>query len=313
MTLRRILFSLLVCGMIGLVSMGCGGAPTPTPTVIPPTAVPPTVPIPKPTQGLTNASGETLLDALNRVKESKSYRVNVSITGKGNFVDAGGPTPVPGAENEPITLVQMRGEVNGNDAHFTMQGMLTAFLGIESDKTFEVISHNGIAYLKGPVPLLNAMEEKWYQAPPQAAGMAQPPLSPRAFLDSFGENGINLAAFKNSATETLDGKKCAVYAGDKAAVIDALGKVGGAAGATRQELDSIDNAQFKFWVCEDGYLHQVQMLIEGHDKADPTQKGSFEINMHLQDFDTDIQITPPSETIPLQLPEQVKPEGTPTP
>ena len=290
-------------------------SPTPTPTPVPPTAtpvpptnVPPTVAAPS---GNPAAEG-TLAQALGKARDAKTYRVNLSITGKGNFMAAGGPTPTANA-NEPVTLVTMQGEVNHEDAHFVIQGLLTSFLGIDPTKPFEVISANGNAYVKGPVPLVGATEEKWYQAPPQAASIAQPPLSSAAFLNSFGEAGINPSDFKLSGTETLDGKQCEVYAGDKAAVVNAFNKLGGSTGATQEDLDSIENAEFKFWVCDDGYLHKVKMAIEGHDQTAPTQKGAFELLLQLSDFEGDITINPPADAIPLQLPTAVPQESVATP
>ncbi|MBI4674754.1 MAG: hypothetical protein HY741_24170 [Chloroflexi bacterium] len=287
--------------ILAVFAAACASA---TPTPIPPTAVPPTA-LPTPTVASSSTAGQSgpLAEAMNKVKTAKTYRVDLNITGKGNFAATGGPTPEPGAEDKLITLLNMKGEVNGQNAHFAIQGMLTAFLGLAHDKPFEVISYNGTAYVKGPLPLLGATEEKWYQVPPEAAQVAQPPLTPASFLNSFGETGISPADFKLSGAESLDGKSCQVYAGDKSAVVNAFIKLGGATGATQEDLDSIDNAEFKFWLCDDGYLHQVKMLIEGHDKNKPEQKGTFEILMKLSDFDGSITITPPADATLLQLPE----------
>lgn len=293
-------------------------SPTPTPTPVPPTATPvPPTPVP-PTAAAPSgnpAAEGTLAQALTKARDAKTYRVKLAITGKGNFMAAGSPTPAANDPNETITLVTMQGEVNQEDAHFVIQGLLTSFLGIDPTKPFEVISSGGNAYLKGPVPLVGATEEKWYQAPPQAASIAQPPMSSSAFLNSFGEAGINPSDFKLSGTETLDGKQCEVYAGDKTAVVNAFNKLGGSTGATQEDLDSIENAEFRFWVCDDGYLHQVKMAIEGHDQSDPTQKGAFELLLQLSDFDGNITIAPPADAVPLQLPtaEPQQPDVTPTP
>lgn len=303
----------LVLGMVSMVALllGCS-SPAPTATPLPPTAPPTEVIQPTATSEPTTvpatanaaaAGGGALSDALAQVKAAASYRVNLSISGQGNFVVAqGGPTPDPSQPNKPVTLVTMQGEVNGQDAHFTLQGLLTSFLGIDPAKPFEVISSGGKAYLRGPVPLLGANQDKWYVAPEQAAQVAQPPLTPGSFLDSFGQAGINPADFKPSGAEALDGKSCTIYAGDKSAVVNAFNKLGGQTGATQADLNSIDNAQFKFWVCDDGYLHQVQMLIEGHDKNKPDQTGSFEILMKITDFNSNITITPPTGAEQLQLP-----------
>lgn len=314
MKFRRQLFAIMLFALVAFVAAGCSGGetPTPVPPTIAPTVVPPTA------ISAPSGTGGTLQDALNQVKAATAYRVDLSISGQGNFAGGGGPTPAPDAVDKPITLVVMQGEVNGKDAHFTLQGELTSFLGIDPSKTFEVISSDGKAYLKGPVPLLGATEEKWYLAPAQAASVAQPPLTPGSFLESFGESGINPADFKETGSESLNGKTCKIFSGDKSAVINAFSKLGGATGATQEDLDSIDNAEFMFWVCDDGYLHQIKMLIQGHEKDKPDQKGSFEILMKISDFNGAITITPPADVIPLQLPQQPTEEApapivTPTP
>lgn len=318
MKFRRQLFGIVLFALIAFVAAGCGGAPAPTETPLPPTIAPTVVP-PTAIPAAPSAQGGTLVDALNQVKAATTYRVDLSISGQGNFAAGGVPTPEAGAADKPVILVVMQGEVKGKDAHFTLQGELTSFLGIDPSKTFEVISSDGKAYLKGPVPLLGATEEKWYLAPEQAASVAQPPLTPGSFLESFGDAGINPADFKETGTEALDNKSCKIFAGDKSAVVNAFSKLGGATGATQEDLDSIDNAEFKFWVCDDGYLHQIKMLIEGHEKDKPDQKGQFEILMKISDFNGDITITPPADAIPLQLPQQqpqeqpTAPEVTPTP
>ena len=235
----------------------------------------------------------------------------MTITGKGNFTAQEGVTPEAGAELEPVTLVEMQGEVDGSNAHFSLKGLLTTFLGIDPANTFEVIHYEGDSFLKGPVPLLGAMEDKWYHSPcrgrQRRATTAHAQLVPRSF---FGEAGIDPAAFELAGTETLDGQTCEVYSGDKEAVVSAFSKIGGATGATQQDLDTIDAAEFKFWVCPDGYLHQIKMGIEGHEQDKPEEKGSFEILMKISDFDSAITITPPADAEPLTLPTF---GATPTP
>ncbi len=316
MSVRRQVFGIFLIGLAVAFVVGCGVAPAPTATPLPPTIAPTATPPPTaipPTQAPSSATGSILLKALTKAKEANSYRVELSMTGLGDLGNIGIPTPEAGTENEPITLVALTGEVNGKDAHFTLEGMLTALLGMDPSKTFEVITVDGQAYLKGPVPLLGAHEEKWYVAPASAASFAEPPLTPAKFLDSFGEAGISPADFKQAGSETLDGQACQVYAGDKSAVMNAFNKLSGAGGATQEDLDSIDRAEFKFWVCADGFVHQIKMFVEGHEKDKPDQKGSFEILMKLTDFNADIKITPPADAIPLQIPGQGEPGVTPTP
>jgi hypothetical protein len=239
---------------------------------------------------------------MNKVKQAKSYRVDMNISGKGNFSVLSGATPAPGASDQAGTLLAMKGEISGSDAHFTLQGMVTSFLGIDPSQTFEVISYHGTGYVKGPIPILGANETRWYVAPAQASQLAQPPLTPSSFFDTFGSAGISFGDFQKSGSESVDNKACDVYAGDKTAVVNAFNRLGGATGATQEDLKSIDRAEFKFWVCDDGYLHQVRMLIEGHDKTNTAQKGSFEVAINLSDFDADLKITPPADAVPMPTP-----------
>jgi hypothetical protein len=225
-------------------------APAPTATPVPPTDVPTTVPptaVPPTTAASGSSTGnDTLAQAMTNAKEATVYRVNLNITGKGNFAAAGAATPEAGAADKPVTLVTMQGEVNGKRAHFVVQGLLTAFLGIDASQPFEILTYEGDGYVKGPIPLVGATEAKWYKAPPEAAQIAQPPLTPSSFLGSFGDVGISLADFKLTGSETLDNQTCQLFAGDKTAVVNAFSRLGGATGATQEDLDSIDSAEFKF-------------------------------------------------------------------
>ncbi|GIL16000.1 MAG: hypothetical protein BroJett039_11730 [Chloroflexota bacterium] len=315
---RFFLFSaLLVVALLGL-SVACAApAPTAAPTAALPTAppAPPTATVaPTTAASSDNAAPGALAQGIVNARDATIYRVNLTISGKGAFMAAGGATP-DAAADEAVTLMTMQGEVNQQNTHFVIQGLLTSLLGIDPTKPFEVIRVDDVTYVKGPAPLIGATEERWYQAPPEAASLAQPPMSPASFLNSFGDTGLDPADFKLTGSEALDGKACQVYAGDKAAVVNAFNRFGGAAGATQEDLDSIESAEFKFWVCEDGYVHRVKMLIEGHDQTNPTQKSAFDLSLQLTDFDGDFTITPPADAIPLLLPsaETPEPDVTPTP
>lgn len=326
-------FAPLACSallvVIALTAAACGGeTPTPTPPAAPPKPVPTlapaasapavatqpagvTAPAGQPTGGAASSAANNgpLGQALTKVKSAETYRVDMTISGRGNFT-VGVATPEPGAADKDTTLIAMKGEVNGKDSHFVLQGFVTSFLGMDPSQSLEVTTSGDKAYIKGPVPMLGATEAKWYELPAQAANMAQPPLTPSSFLQSFGDTGINPADFKPAGSESLDGQACQVQAGDKNAVVNAFNKLGGATGATQEDLNSIDNAEFKFWVCEDGYLHQVRMVIEGHDKNNPNSKGAFSVLMKISDFGSNIKIEPPAGATLLTLPP---PGATPTP
>lgn len=280
-----------------------------TGTPEPPTSTP-RPPTPAPPSATPSSSGATLTQALSRAQAASLYRMDLKISGKGNF--APGPiTPTLGATQTEATLLAMQGDVNGKDSHFNLAGLFTSFLGVEPNGSLDFITVGDKAYVHGPVPVLNANEAKWYQVPSQQASIAQPPLTPGSFLEAFSSSGINPDDFKKSGTESLDGHTCDVYSGDKSTVVKAFQSLGAAAGASQQDMDAIDNAEFRFLICDDSYLHQVTMVIDGHNKDKPEEKGTFSILMHLYDFDSDIKIQAPPDAEELTVP--AFPIPTPTP
>lgn len=330
MTRQRFVY-LVPFVLVLLLLAACGGSPTATPTpprpratavrALPtqpaaPTALStaPTTAPDQPTSADTTPSAGTadnpLADALAKVKSAAAYRVTMTISGRGDFTVAGAATPAPSSPDQDVPLISMQGEVNGQDSHFALQGFVNSFLGLDATSTLEITTANGNVYIKGPVPMLGATEAKWYVLPAQAANALQPPLTPEMFLQSFGEAGIDPADFQQAPDESLDNQSCQVYSGNKDAIANAFARLGGAAGSSQEDLDSIDSAEFKFWICQDGYLHQIRMVIEGHAKNQPQSKGAFSVMMRISDFDTDIQIQPPEGATPITLPQ---PGATATP
>ncbi|HZQ09012.1 MAG TPA: hypothetical protein VFD70_20715 [Anaerolineae bacterium] len=321
MSYKKNLFQvgIIILFMVAFIA-GCGANPTPTPvpptpTDIPtlpppsPTTVPPTVP---PTSSSTSSSPATgpLTDALHKTRAATTYRVDLNIGVKGDMSALGGPTPTADNENQTATLLSMQGEFNGSNAHFTTLGAALRSLGLDPNRVLEIVNYNGDLYIKGPVPEIGAAENKWYKAPPN---VAPPQLNPNSILDAFGATGLNPSDFPNSGTESLDGMSCQVYSGDKSAVINAFSQLSSANGMTQEDLDAIESAEFKLYLCDDGYLHQVHMLIQGHNKTNPAQKGTFETLIKLSDFDSNLQITPPAESVQLQLPQSGPTEAGTTP
>lgn len=318
---RSLLLIILIL-LVAAFSAACGGAPAPAPTQVPTSAVSAlTATEPAPATSAAPASVPTatgpLADALEKSKSATNYRLDVGVTGQGNFGGAAIPTPTGATANTPISLVALKGETTGTNVHFTIQGIMTQALGMTADQAFEVIAYNGNVYIKGPVPAFGVTDDKWYIAPPEASQLAQPPLTPLSFLNQFGQSGVNPADFTKSGNESLDSKSCDIYGADKSAVVNAFNRLGSQTGATQEDLDSIEAAEFKFWVCDDGYIHQIRMFIQGHDKTNKDQKGSFEILMKISDYEGTITITPPADAAPMptqppQPTEQPAPPGAVT-
>src|SRR5581483_7867676 len=234
----------------------------------PPTAVPAT-PTPAPSSTSSSTATGPLAAALNKTKAATTYRVDLNIGTEGDLSALGGPTPTPSSDNQTELLLSMQGEFNGPNAHFTAQGAAIRSLGLDPTRVLEIVNYNGDLYVKGPVPEIGATENKWYKAPPQ---VAPPQLNPSSVLDAFGDTALNPSDFPKTGTETLNDMSCDVYSGDKSAVINAFSKLGSAGGMTQADLDAIESAEFRLDLCEDGYLHQVHMRIQGHNKTNPEQK-----------------------------------------
>lgn len=267
----------------------------------------------RPATGPVSGTGNIFSAALEKLKTATSYRVEMEISGQGNLGLTGSETPPPDATplaspTQEITLMSVIGEVNGKSAHFTMQGLFAAFLGIDTGKSLQVISTGENNYIHGPVPLLGANEDKWYLLPPNQASVAKPPLTPDTFMSSFTSTGLNPDDFPKTGSETLDNRTCDVYSGDKAAVEKTFQSISQTTGIA--DLSVIDAAEFQFWLCDDAFLHQIRMNISGHSQNKPDQKGTFLMLMHVSDFGSNISIQAPENAEPLSTPAALE---SPTP
>ncbi len=337
--MRNSIFSLVagLLSVLGFVASACSGtspeAAPPTVTLVPATAtplavtatpLPPTatpMPLTAPSAQATNTAGGIASSssifgaALAKLKNATAYRVELETTGKGSLGLGSAETPAPNTTplppaNQEVTMISMEGEVNGANSHFKLQGLFAAFLGVEPNKSIEVITIGDKSYIHGPIPLLGAAEDKWYQLDSGEASVAKPPLTPGSFLESFTLTNANASEFKKTATEGLDNRSCDVYSGDKSVIQKAFKDVTQATGG--EDLSSVDSAEFQFWICDDGFLHQIRMSLEGHEKDKPDQKSSFLIQMHIYDMGTDIKIEAPPNAEPLKMPSFFT-AGTPTP
>jgi hypothetical protein len=325
MKLLRVSLLFLILTTLAVLGAACGSSgpslPPSTPMAIPPTAtkVLPTLtaaPTAPPSSGSPGDNGN-LGSALDRIKTATSYRVDMQVTGSGALGAGIGEPPVgnsstPTATTERMTFLSMQGEVNGPATHFSLQGVFASFLGADPSKPIEFMTIGDKAYIHGPVALIGATGDKWYQLPANESSVAKPPLTPGSLLDVFATNGLNPNDLKNAGAETLDNQSCTVYSGDKAVVERTFEAVGQAVGGGDQGLSTLDSADLRFWVCADGFLHQVRLAVQGHVQDKPDQTGSFLVQMHVHDIGTDIKIEAPANAEPLNMPSFIN-LGTPTP
>jgi hypothetical protein len=319
----NIYFAILIM-LVAVFVSACASPPaTPTPaptnTTVPPTAtpIPPTdTPIPAPTAAPTSAPG-SFTDAISKVSTASVYRVEVQLSGKGSLAfgsnaPSSGGTPTAGGDQE-IQILSMKGEVKDKDSHFTINGFLAlfigGFLGFDPTDGIEIETVGGKSFMRGK--LQGATEVKWYSLPSDQSSAAQPPLNSQNVLESLQQSGLDPKKFQKTASEQLDNHNCDVYAADKADVLKAFQQVSSSSGSAPADVSTVDSAELKIHVCDDGFLHQIRMDVNGHEKDNASQKTSFLLLMHLSDFNGNITIEAPQNAQVLPTPSFSL--ATPTP
>lgn len=247
-----------------------------------------------------------LYAAWNKAGTAKVYRFEFDMTMKGALSSL---TGTPGPANQEMVFFNMTGATNGKDQQMSMKGLMGAFLGGDPTKGFETMTVGGKTYIHGPVPMLGATENKWYVSDNQSK------VSPMQTDSLLGKTDPNMdwTLFKKTSSETIDKRKCDVYGADKAATLKMFSSLSLDEVPNKDALNNLDSADIKFWLCDDGYIHQLTMNMTGHDAKAPSQTFSFVIKIHLYDFDSNIKITAPANPAPLGNPFLGIVTSTPTP
>jgi SH3-like domain-containing protein len=161
----------------------------------------------------------------------------------------------PGAPaSGPLTFMDVSGQFSGDDLHVFIKGSFAAMLSADLETGMEMITAGGHTYLHGPLPSLGAPEDRWYQA--DELGSYGTTFEDLAMLDRLSNSSLKLSKLKD---EALDGVTCGVYsASDRKAVETALGALFGSSGAGSQ----IAKPELRFWICNDGYVHQAQVTFD---------------------------------------------------
>jgi hypothetical protein len=261
-----------------------------------------------------DVADDALKSALAKTAPVTVYRMDMDMFAKGALASGLGGSTAAGSRQE-LSVLALAAEINGKDAHFTMKGLLSSFMGADADKGVEFIVVAGKTYIHGPLPMMGANEDKWYvTTDAQTTGS----LAQSHDLGALAQ--ADMSAFKAMGNEALDGRRCDIYgSNDKHAIAQAFGSfdAGGLAGTS--DMESMDSAELKFWVCDDGYLHKLYMSFEGADKTNPASKGGIAMSFHIYDFNGAIKIVAPANAAPLEQPklggqvfETLPSEGTPT-
>lgn len=284
---------------LALLLAACGAADTatqPSPEV---TDAPVVVATAIPTvQDNSNAdkSGAIVM-ALTRFNAVSAYRAEMEMVGTGAL---GLTAEEEGEEaDQEVTLFNVAGDFAGADGSYVIKGFLSSLLGVNPVQGLQAMIIGGKGYVKGPIELLGAMEDKWYVLDPDQSMAIAPPLLPSEFLTALGNSSFNPADFTKSASESLDGRTCDVYQASPEEAVKALGALKEGVLPGIDDMATITKSEATFAVCDDGYLHRVRLMMEIVDNADSKLVSTFLITIRMRDFNAAVTLTAPPNAVPL--------------
>ena len=282
--MRKIVLTTMFAALLLAACGGIGATPTATP--VPPTATP--VPVADPQ--------EAILAGLQKAGEVTTYRIELSMSASGDLGDMGLGEQLQG----PMELIGVSGAIDGDNTQITMKGLFAAFLGGTPEQGIEMINADGKSYIRGPVPLLNAPENKWYELPADQGSPADT-FSSNEIIDSIGNEEVDFSAMTVAGRETLDGVECTIFSADREATLalmESLGETGLPGGG---EMEDVERAELRFWICDDGYFHKMTLDFVGVPEGE-SQTAEIALVFRLYDFDGDIRITAPADAEPIATP-----------
>ncbi len=294
---------------------------TPIPTSPPPTAVIQSgtggagspgagskTPRPRATIDPNNPAAVAIEASFRKLQDVKSMRFEMEMTMQGDF---GSEIPSGFVKDGQAALLGMSGVVADKDSHIVIKGMLAAILGANPAAGIEIMSVDGKSYLRGPIPMFGVLDDQWYIV--EGSSKFSLGITDADQFVSGMEEGLNVPGISKSGVEQLDGLSCDVYVADKQATLAALQDLDQAQSQlpTSMDLNAIDVAETKIWVCADGLFHQLETIVQGKSKNSSAQKMGMRIFAHMYDFNSNIVITPPPNAKPMQL--DMPGFSTPTP
>lgn len=236
-------------------------------------------------------------DAWDKTARAQAQRFEMGMTLAGDIWN------LPGATGSKIefSFMSFSGELQGHDSHFIMKGYAVDMM-IPSSKGLEIITLGDKVYVHGPVPLLNAPEAKWYVEKMNVIDRSRPLSRPIDWM-GYGYSNPNWSGLKQAGQETVDGKKCDVYRGDKTAALLWYQSANPEDIPDQDAFADFDAADVAVWICNDGYVHQFITSLTTHSKYDVKQKGTMQLKMHFYDINGAIKITAPPSPVPMNLPQ----------
>lgn len=290
--------------VIALVSVffgaGCNALtpPTPTPTAAP-TATATVIPSTTPTQTATprpsatrnpNALPPALAFALNKTQDARAM----------NFDFATGITNVQNGKTTEQPGLAVKGQDSTLNRHVTVSGTTS---DTNEFITYEVIVSSDKVFIKGLTGVSGIDPALWYELPPEMQASVRRLPTARALLGSFDPKDFAAAKFQSAGTETVDGEICTIWEAQDAPGIQKIIGVNDAE-TLKKQMGVIDTSELKIWTCADGYIHQLQGQVLGHNAQNKNETANIHIIFRMNQFDTAFNILPPPDARPFALPDQ---------
>jgi len=210
------------------------------------------------------------------------------------------------APSQEVSLVDIAGKRRGKDLQLRIKGALMTMAGLPAAASLEFIHAAGKSYIHGPLPMFGATENKWYVLDGTTGGDSFTQNLPTGINQSLDYKGVanaDLSFLTTLSKQVLHGRQCDVYGTtDKNAIIQAI-KSSSMPNVPSNDLDRIEAAEIKFWVCDDGYFHQAWVSIEGTTADRPNVKSAVRIRLSLFDYNSDFTIAAPLNPAQLERPQ----------
>lgn len=287
--------------LLVLLSAACGGPATPSAAPNPTAERRATVAATARASGTPTATAVSagqardLNAALARAQAVRSVRYEIESEVSYTLNDASAKEPGLNA----------RGEQDGTNRHLVVTGPM----GERGDTaTFEFIKLDGVTYVKGLSGLPGVDRAQWYIFPSELGNVTRDAPDYQTLLAGFSAEDFESASFRRDGEATLDGKSCAVWTAMNPDLAKRFVGLANSPEATAQ-LKTVVRAEFKVWICPDGYIHQLAGQVDGSDPQASTHKASVKWQFHMYDQDTVIKLEAPPNARLFQAPAAV----TPTP
>lgn len=251
--------------------------PAPTATATPrPTATP--TPAPTATAAPTAAAGDDAIGAaLRQTARADSYTISLTVAGKGAVM--GGPGGAGQAD-----LASLSGAFDGDDYEYALTGAAATLLTGAPDVALRVVRSGGVSYLRGPVPLLGAAEDAWYRLSPEQATLAVPPVSAASTAGALAGTSPDFSAFTPAAEELRAGQGCRRYTGGREGALALLQSLAQSGLPVDGDPARVQAAEAAVVVCEDGYLHDLDLSFAGTSAGERPAPYSYDLRLRLADF-----------------------------